>query len=237
MTLSDALTVLAVVLAPFFAVFAQRQVELWREAQERKLWVFKALMATRARTLSPDHVQALNMIELEFTRKAEEPVLAAWREYRDHLYSFPRDGGDLEARAAVWNQRTQDLLANLLEGMGRALGYKLDPVQVRKGAYSPEAHAAAEMEMQLVRRAALRWLTGGTNVQVSVVPEDEEAAERGKALAEGLASIIRGEKRVGVDLAAGQVSGLGEAVRTDEDGNRPAGGQEGTARVPVSAEG
>jgi hypothetical protein len=70
MTLSDGLIIIAILIAPFLAVFAQRQIDLWREQRQRKLWVFKTLMATRGRTLSPEHVQALNMIELEFTKRA-----------------------------------------------------------------------------------------------------------------------------------------------------------------------
>ena len=68
MTISDGLMIIAILIAPFLAVFAQRQIDLWREQRQRKLWVFKTLMATRGRTLSPEHVQALNMIELEFKK-------------------------------------------------------------------------------------------------------------------------------------------------------------------------
>lgn len=71
MTISDGLMILAVLVAPFLAVFAQKQIELWREQRSRKLWVFKTLMATRGRALSLEHVQALNVIDLEFTKPSD----------------------------------------------------------------------------------------------------------------------------------------------------------------------
>ena len=69
MKFSEVLTILAVILGPILAVQAQKAIERWRERRNRKLWVFKTLMATRGSRLSPNHVQALNMIDLEFSVK------------------------------------------------------------------------------------------------------------------------------------------------------------------------
>lgn len=217
MTVSNWLTIAAIVAAPFAAVFAQRQIDLWRERHGRKLWIFKTLMATRGQTLSPDHVQALNMIDLEFTEDSEEPVRAAWGEYRDHLNSFPREGDDLEARRAVWQQRTQDLLASLLEKMGKSLRYKLDPVQIRKGAYFPEAHAVAELELQVIRRALITWLSGGQKVSVSIVPVDDDAAASAKRFADGVIGLLDGKRQIRVQVSQDQGGGSG--------GEAEAGGQ------------
>ena len=56
--MSDALLVLATLLGPVLAVQAQKFVERWREANERRHGVFKTLMATRAARLSPDHIRS-----------------------------------------------------------------------------------------------------------------------------------------------------------------------------------
>jgi hypothetical protein len=85
MTISDVLMIVAILIAPFLAVFAQRQIDLWREQRQRNLWVFKTLMATHGRTLSPEHVQALNMIELKFQKSSEKPILDAWKG-RDQIH-------------------------------------------------------------------------------------------------------------------------------------------------------
>ena len=74
MTISDWLMIIAVLLAPLIAVQVQKWLEHHRENRERKLRVFKTLMATRAATVSPDHVQALNMIDLEFSGKRKYNV-------------------------------------------------------------------------------------------------------------------------------------------------------------------
>lgn len=97
--------IVAILIAPFLAVFAQRQIDLWREQRQRKLWVFKTLMATRGRTLSPEHVQALNMIELEFQKSSEKPILDAWKEYYD-LSLTQRSNTSLREPNLIMNDTT-----------------------------------------------------------------------------------------------------------------------------------
>ena len=91
MTVADGLMIAGDLVAPFFAVFAQRAIETWREKRGRRLSVFKSLMATRGAALSLQHVQALNMIELEFTKPGDEAIRRAWRSYHDHLNSYPEN--------------------------------------------------------------------------------------------------------------------------------------------------
>lgn len=200
MTISDVLMIVAILIAPFLAVFAQRQIELWREQRQRKLWVFKTLMATRGRTLSSEHVQALNMIELEFQKSSEKPILDAWKEYHDHLCSYPREGENQKERAVVWDDETAKLLANLLIKMSEAFSYKFDAVQVKKGAYSPQGHATTEIELQLLRRFVLEWLAGDRKVSVSIVPKDDETAKQGQLFMAGISGIIEGQKQIKVEL-------------------------------------
>ena len=76
MALSDWLTIIAILLAPVFAVQVQKWVEHLRERRGKKLGVFQALMATRGARLSPEHVRALNMIDLEFSGEGQLEILA-----------------------------------------------------------------------------------------------------------------------------------------------------------------
>jgi len=200
MTISDGLMIVAILIAPFLAVFAQRQIDLWREQRQRKLLVFKTLMATRGRTLSPEHVQALNMIELEFQKSSEKPILDAWKEYHDHLNSYPREGENQKERAVVWDDEVAKLLATLLIKMSEAFSYKFDAVQVKKGAYSPQGHATTELELQVLRRFVLEWLAGDRKVSVSIVPKDDEAAKQGQLFMAGISGIIEGQKQIKVEL-------------------------------------
>lgn len=85
--------VIATFLGPVFAVRAQKWIERAREKRQRKVFVFDTLMAARTARLSPEHVRALNAIDLAFygrrllgkhiRTKNEQKVIDAWREYYD----------------------------------------------------------------------------------------------------------------------------------------------------------
>ncbi|MCH8041014.1 MAG: hypothetical protein IH977_11825 [Nitrospinae bacterium] len=75
MTLANWLIIAAILLGPLIAVQVTRYLDNKKEVRERKLSVFKTLMATRAYVVSWDHVVALNRIDLEFdkTKKKKKP--------------------------------------------------------------------------------------------------------------------------------------------------------------------
>ena len=87
-TISDGLMICAVILAPLIAVQVDKYLEKKRNKKGRKLGIFKTLMATRGRALDPRHVEALNMIDLEF--EGEKSVTDAWKAYLDHLVNMPK---------------------------------------------------------------------------------------------------------------------------------------------------
>lgn len=60
------LTILAIILWPILAVQSQKYIELIKENKSRRLKIFKTLMSTRGERLSRGHVQALNLIDMEF---------------------------------------------------------------------------------------------------------------------------------------------------------------------------
>lgn len=173
MTMSDFVMVIAVLVAPFLAVYAQNQIEALRERRRTKLWIFKTLMATRAAILSPDHVRALNMIDLEFTGKGakERLVVRRWREYLDHLGSMPQgDSDDAKAAMPVWGEKSNEHLTDLLIAMGNCFGYDLDKVAVRKGIYSPQGHAQDELEQRALRRLLLQVAAGRQPLVIAPAP-------------------------------------------------------------------
>jgi hypothetical protein len=122
-TLSDVALIAATMAGPVLAVQAQKWIERSRANGERREAIFKALMATRGgRLLSPQHVEALNMIELEFRRERFwfdrfRDVREAWRTYLDHLNApIATDPSGAER----WREKRDDLLASLLSAMGKA---------------------------------------------------------------------------------------------------------------------
>ena len=155
MTIADWLMIAAVLLGPIVAVRLTRYLDNNKEIRERKLWVFKTLMATRAYTLSPNHVEALNRIDLEFDpdRRDEKQVLDAWKGYLDLL-------GDKSLSPEQWNVKRVDLLVELLFHMGHALDYDFDKTQIKNGTYSPIAHGRIEEQQEQIRQGVIDLMQG-----------------------------------------------------------------------------
>ncbi len=155
MSLTDVLMILATAVSPLIAVQVTRYLDDRNEVQSRKLNVFKTLMATRAYTLSPAHVEALNRIDLEFSPKkvSEKAVLDVWQQYLDHL-------GDKSMEIPAWGNKRTDLLVELLHAMGKTLGYDFNKTQIKNGTYSPVAHGRIESEQERVRQMTLELLEG-----------------------------------------------------------------------------
>ena len=74
MSVSDWVTVAAIILGPVFGAWFAIEWGERRMKRERKLHVFRMLMGTRRAVMSPEHVQALNLIEIEY---ADEPKVVA----------------------------------------------------------------------------------------------------------------------------------------------------------------
>ena len=197
MSLTDVLIIFATLVAPLLAVQAQKWLERFREDQERKLRVFKTLMATRAASISPEHVQALNMIDLEFQGTKYKAVRTEWKTYLDHLSSYPKEDEKLQA---IWGDKRIDLLSQLLMAMGQSLGYEFDQVHVKKGIYAPEAHSQIENENILLRRGLIRLLYGDASVKMDVTsfPVTKEAAAEQQVIRDHLIELLRGQRSLNV---------------------------------------
>jgi hypothetical protein len=200
MKFSDIVMVCAVLVAPVLAVQVQKWLEVFREKRGRKLRIFKTLMATRAATISADHVQALNMIDLEFSEDAYKNVTGAWKIYLDCLGDFPKNN---EALEPVWAERRVTLLTKLLLEMGRSLGFEFDEVHIKKGIYSPEGHERNESENLLIRQGLVRLLYGDSSLKMDILSlhgSDEVIAEQ-KAIRDSLQKILDGDRPLPVRVA------------------------------------
>jgi hypothetical protein len=150
------LTIVAIILGPILALFAQRALDWIREKKNRKLRLFRELMVTRYMRLSPRHVEALNMVPLEFKDEGgEKKVLDAWKEYLDHL------GTDSSQDVNAWGKKGFDLLVDLLFEMSSSLGYDFEKLRIKKEMYSPKLFADVEAEWHTLRKQLVE-LTDGT---------------------------------------------------------------------------
>ncbi len=166
---TDIVMIFAVALGPIIAVQLTRYLDDRKEIRGRKLWVFKTLMATRAYTLSPQHVEALNRIDLEFSpkNKHEKKVLGYWRQYLDLL-------GDKLLPPDQWGVRRMDLLVELLYQMGISLGYDYDKTEIKNGTYSPVAHGRIEEQQEAIRQGVVDLLQGKRVMPMWVVNRDQD---------------------------------------------------------------
>lgn len=117
------ITIFAIVLSPIIALKIQKKLDILSDMRERKLNVFKTLMATRGDRNSREHIEALNMIDVEFYD--DTTVIDSWNIYRCELDS------------SLDNTK---LFIDLLFCMATALGYDFSKTLLDECAYSQMAH-------------------------------------------------------------------------------------------------
>ncbi len=147
-------TIVAIYQGPISALKIQRKLDEERESRNRKLTIFRTLISNRVIRLSPAYVQALNLIDVEFTGDSaeEQAVREAWKELHD-LYSSFKTTPNAE-------DKSNDLNATLLSAIGKVLGYNFDKVYLKKGGYYPEFLVNTEQEQHALRRLLLEVLDG-----------------------------------------------------------------------------
>ena len=162
------LTICAIILGPILALTIQSEVARYREKRDRKLKIFRDLMASRATRLSPKWVEGLNAIEVEFYAKSgkDKKVIDAWRVYCDHLNSFPQTGD--ASQASAWADKSQELIINLLYEMAQSLGYDYDKVGLKRNIYVPMGWGEIEIETHLLRKASLAVFSGSKPLKMSI---------------------------------------------------------------------
>jgi hypothetical protein len=184
MKLSDVLMIVAVIAGPILAVQAQKAIERWAERRNRKMEIFRTLMATRAARLSPEHVRALNMIDLSYygrrilgrnyQTKVEVVVTNAWKEYLDQLSDHAVES---------WPRR-EELFVNLLDALAKSLKIEFDRVYLKRNIYSPVGHQKLEDEQVQLRQALLDIFEGKRALKVEPFVPNQVSAPIQKQLSE-----------------------------------------------------
>lgn len=148
------ISIFAIFFGPIAALRIQRTLDEEREARNRKLQLFKTMMSYRVTRLSPAYVQALNLIDVEFTGdgEKEKAVRERWKELRD-VYDNYKTTPNAE-------EKSTDLNAALLAAIGETLGYHFDKVYLKRGGYYPEFLGNVEVEQHSLRKQVLELLDG-----------------------------------------------------------------------------
>lgn len=132
--------------------------------RESRMWLFRTLLRTRGIAINVDHVAALNLVEIEFYKI--EPVLAAWRNYMNHLNSVPGDHDMSPPEQAVFDDTRTDLLAKLLFQISGHLGFTMSEIDLKKGGYAPSGWAARDQQEHALKYTAIRLFSGQEALRV-----------------------------------------------------------------------
>lgn len=174
MKFSDWAIVLATILGPIFAVQVQKWLEKWRAIRERRFWIFRSLMATRAANLNPLHVEALNAIPIDFYGR--KPIIDIWEEYFAHL-------SNKEMAKDVWAGKRLDIFIRLLAAIGKDLKYTFNVAELHR-IYFPEGHGNLEADQLAITRGLALLLSGQQPLKMSVEsfpqPSADAAAQQEK---------------------------------------------------------
>ncbi len=146
--------IIAILLAPLIALQISKWLERKKEAENRKMEIFRKLMVTRATGLSPIHVEALNAIDIEFSEKDEKTkaVYESWKELRDHFNVATNIETEDEAGWKSWSETRENLLAELLHKMSLRMGFNFDKVDIKRGHYYPKGYGDIETEQMIIRQ-------------------------------------------------------------------------------------
>jgi hypothetical protein len=182
--------ILAIVLSPVIALAVGQLVSSRKEKTSRRHQVFQSLWLTRGDLgsmgrLSPEHVRALNSIQIEFskTRMDEfygvaercDAVLAAWRNYLAAMYVAPFDDPGSPAAIEFFNARDM-LLVEVLFEMSGVLGYLFSREEIRATAYVPQHHLDVEAQVGRLRAALVEVAEGRQPLRITDAAPSSTAA-------------------------------------------------------------
>ena len=131
----------ATCLGPILAVALTLGFTYWRETSgtkyNRRLSVFRTLMATRRVGISPEHVNAINLVEVDFHGCAA--VEAEWKIYKNHLHD------DTKPEDESWHRTKEKLLSKLLFEIAKVLKFNIPAIEIFEGGYAPRGWAHRDM--------------------------------------------------------------------------------------------
>jgi hypothetical protein len=191
---SDAAIVFATMVGPVLAVQAQKWVEWGQNLKQRRVLIFRTLMATRATMLSPTHVEALNAIPVEFygVKGKLKEIMDEWKAYLDHL-SQP-------AETSGWEERRIELFYAVLFNISEFLRYKFTLLELKREVYFPTGHAQVQTEQDFTRQAIVKLLRGEIALPMAVksFPSDPELIKNQTEIQKRLLDWLEGQTSVKV---------------------------------------
>lgn len=202
--IADLAIVFATLMGPILAIQAQKLLERKRALDERRMLIFRMLMATRAARLAPQHVEALNSVPIEFYGKDKKlrAIVAAWKSYIDHMGVTIGEGGMSQE---VWNKTCNDFFFDLLSLMAEFLGYEFNRVELSKEVYSPKGHYWIESDQEIIRKGLAKMFSGELALPMDIknFPVDNDALQEQAEIRKAALKWFAGDSSVGVEIKQG----------------------------------
>ena len=181
MTIFNLLTLIAILVGPIAAVIVTRHIDAKRDNRNRKMEIFRTLMRTRRQPTSIQHVEALNLVEIEFSDC--EQIKQAFTVLFEHFATqHPRlpteevnDAMELNEvirRNSAFDTRIhndrQAQLARLLHAIAKELKFSIEQLEIFEGGYRPQGWADLELDERVIRKYVTDLYLGRRTVPVTV---------------------------------------------------------------------
>ncbi|MBL4766253.1 MAG: hypothetical protein JKY94_00765 [Rhodobacteraceae bacterium] len=182
MITNEILTIFAIICGPLSAVLISIWLSREKERRDRKFDIFKTLMRTRRTPILQEHVGALNLIEIEYTKN--KAVIKKWKKLFEHFGTTHARNLDEEVSDTDTQERKQSqdekfyqrlsnerqaLLAKLLHKMAQVLDFRIEQLKIFEGGYSPQGWTDVELQQAEIRRFVIDLGAGRRVIPVGVV--------------------------------------------------------------------
>lgn len=165
-------TLVAIFLSPIFALRVSAHLDRKKETIQRRMDIFRALMKTRNTQLDAHHVQALNLIEVDFHGAVD--VVSAYADY----IKFRRKKEPTERALLEEHYKDgQTLLMILIHKISLELKYKFDKKDLEDNAYAPVGWQNTASLNEANALALNKLLHGETKLPISVSAEPSKSLE------------------------------------------------------------
>ena len=162
----EIISIAAIFFGPISAVIITRYIDTNRLKFERRMDIFRKLMRTRRLRLSPDHVEALNLVEIEFS---DEPgVVLAWKNYFSHLATKNQNIQSQEELEKL-NHDCEALLTKLVHAIAKCLKFKIEQLDIFEGGYAPKGWWDIEEEQRVFRNLMIDLLRGNRGLPITYI--------------------------------------------------------------------
>jgi hypothetical protein len=182
----------ATLVGPVAAVIVARHLEEKKQEYARKIYIFRNLMMHRLHPISGPFVEALNLIEIDFSK--DKSVVEAWRRLWHNLGEPVKDYNENQ-RLLVFQKR-RELTNTLISEIAKIVGYRVTDLDLAQSGYSPEGWAEEQYRQQTIQSFWFAIATGTRSFPINNPPIDEQEAESRKLVA----GVLTGVKPLKIEI-------------------------------------